>query len=292
MIRKSKAASPNRDLTEQESFAITRRIRTAVDKVWDLLLEAHDRKAWKALRYPSWEAYIKAEFQMGRAHAYRLLDQGRVIRAIEEATGNLSPSGDISEAVARDIKPDLVAVTAEIRTRVEQGEEPQKVATDVIAEKRAAKDKAKAEKQAEHARQRDKARAALPDAVKQHQAAREEAASKARVEKSKPSPDAEGGIADLEETVLLLETEITGLKAENAKFADMWVQYRQGGFEAVIAGKDEEIRSLNARLIQESEDKAGWMKRAKTWQKRATDLGWSNDVVIPIDQSQDEVIPL
>ncbi|MES0162445.1 MULTISPECIES: hypothetical protein [unclassified Mesorhizobium] len=101
-------------------------------------------------------------------------------------------------------------------------------------------------------------------------------------------------MSELEDLVRGLEADNAALKAENAKFADMWVQYQQGGFEAVIAGKDEEIRTLNARLIQESEDKAGWMKRAKGWQKRATDLGWSGDVVIPLDpqSSDDEVISL
>ncbi|RWC57741.1 MAG: hypothetical protein EOS54_04370 [Mesorhizobium sp.] len=286
---------PNRDLTVNEAFALTKRIRTAVDKVWSLLLEAHDRKAWRALKYPSWEAYIKAEFQIGRAHAYRLLDQGRVIRAIEEATGNLSPSGDISEAAARDIKDDLPSVTEEIKARVEQGEVPQKAATDVIAAKRAQKDRTKADKkaqQAEHDRQRNEARAKLPDAVKQSEVVREAAIAAAKA--SKPDcglTDAER-VAELEEHARIVEAENAELKVENAKFGDMWVQYQKGGFDAVIAGKDEEIRSLNARLIQESEDKAGWMNRARAWQKRALDLGWSSDVVIPIDQQSDEVIRL
>ncbi|MER9028200.1 hypothetical protein [Mesorhizobium sp. M0674] len=288
MIRKTAAGVVTRDLTANEAFAITKRIRAAVDRVWSLLLEAHDRKAWKALKYPTWEAYIKAEFQIGRAHAYRLLDQGRVISAIEEATGNLSPTGDISERDARAIKGDLPAVVQEIKARVELGEKPQKVATDVIAEKRAAKDKTKAE----HDRQRDRSRAALPDAVKQHVTARDEAVAKAKADGS--NVETVDRVSELEELVRGLEADNAALKAENAKFADMWVQYQQGGFEAVIAGKDEEIRTLNARLIQESEDKAGWMKRAKGWQKRATDLGWSGDVVIPLDpqSSDDEVISL
>lgn len=288
MIRKTAAALATRDLTANEAFAITKRIRAAVDRVWSLLLEAHDRKAWKALKYPTWEAYIKAEFQIGRAHAYRLLDQGRVISAIEEATGNLSPTGDISERDARDIKGDLPAVVQEIKARVELGEKPQKAATDVIAEKRAAKDKTKAE----HDRQRDTSRAALPDAVKQHVTARDEAVAKAKA--AGANVETVDRVSELEEQVRGLEADNVALKAENAKFADMWVQYQQGGFEAVIAGKDEEIRTLNARLIQESEDKAGWMKRAKGWQKRATDLGWSSDVVIPVDpqSSNDEVISL
>ncbi|MES0040034.1 hypothetical protein [Mesorhizobium sp. M0091] len=280
------AVAAGRSLTEREAVALTGRIRKAVDSAWALLLEAQEREAWKALKYASWEAYVRAEFSLSRSRSYQLLDQGRVIAAIAEATGDLSTSVDISEAVARDIKADLPSVTADIKTRVQQGEAPQKAATDVIAEKRAAKEKAKAE----HARQREQSRAALPDAVKQHVTTREVAKTKA----DGSNVETVDRVSELEELVRGLEADNASLKAENAKFADMWVQYQQGGFEAVIAGKDEEIRTLNARLIQESEDKAGWMKRAKGWQKRATDLGWSGDVVIPLDprSSDDEVISL
>ena len=38
----------------------------AVDGLWDLLLKAHDRQAWKALGHKSWAAYVEAEFDMGR----------------------------------------------------------------------------------------------------------------------------------------------------------------------------------------------------------------------------------
>ncbi|ESX32877.1 hypothetical protein NKH47_17870 [Mesorhizobium sp. M1060] len=282
------AVAPGRSLTEREAVALTGRIRKAVDSAWALLLEAQEREAWKALKYASWEAYVRAEFSLSRSRSYQLLDQGRVIAAIAEATGDLSTSVHISEAVARDIKADLSSVTADIKTRVQQGEAPQKAATDVIAEKRAAKEKVKAE----HDRQRDRSHAALPDAVKQHVTARHDAVAKAKADGS--NVETVDRVSELEELVRGLEADNAALKAENAKFADMWVQYQQGGFEAVIAGKDEEIRTLNARLIQESEDKAGWMKRAKGWQKRATDLGWSGDVVIPLDpqSSDDEVISL
>ncbi len=287
MIRKKTAAPTTRDLSVNEAVALTHRIRLAVDKVWALLLEAHDRKAWKALKYPTWEAYIKAEFQIGRAHAYRLLDQGRVISAIEEATGNLSPVGDISERDARDVKDQLPAVTQEIKARVEHGEEPQKAATDVIAETRAAKDKAKAEKQsrqAEFDRQRDEARAKLPDAVKQAEAAKEAAIAAKTTPASPGLSDAER-IAELEETVRILEGDIEKLKAENAKFSDMWVLYQKGGFEAVIAAKDEQIRVLNTRVSTESADKASWAKSAGYWKEQAQKLGFSNDVVIPLNDS-------
>ncbi|ESZ17553.1 hypothetical protein NKI32_19870 [Mesorhizobium sp. M0761] len=284
MIRKTaKTAPATRSLTEREAAALTVRIRKAVDNVWALLLEAQEREAWKALRYATWEAYVKAEFAMSRRNSYRLLDLGRVVREIEDFVPH---AAQITQRDAAAIKDDLPAVKAEIVARIDRGAEPAKAATDVIAEKRAAKDKAKVE----HDRQREQSRAALPDAVKQHVTTRGVAKTKA----DGSNVETVDRVSELEERVRGLEADNASLKAENAKFADMWVQYQQGGFEAVIAGKDEEIRTLNARLIQESEDKAGWMKRAKGWQKRATDLGWSGDVVIPLDprSSDDEVISL
>lgn len=41
----------------------------------------------ETLGYSSWEAYVKAEFDISRQYSYRLIDQGRVIREIEEAAG-------------------------------------------------------------------------------------------------------------------------------------------------------------------------------------------------------------
>ncbi|TGT36198.1 hypothetical protein [Mesorhizobium sp. M8A.F.Ca.ET.165.01.1.1] len=279
-------------LTKAQATALTKRIRQHIDNAWSDITKAYEGKAWKALGYGSWEAYVRAEFDISRQRSYQLIDQGKVITAIAEATGqSVQRVGQIPARDVGAVKDDLPAVQAEISSRVAQGNEPAKAATDVIAEKRAAKDKAKTDRaagQAEHDRQRDAARAALPDAVKEHVKIRDEAIAQA-----KASDAADGVAADLEEQVRGLEEENAKLKAENSKFADMWVQWQKGGFEAVIAGKDEEIRVLTSRLTQESADKAGWLKRAKAWQKRAIELGWSSDIVIPLDQQpSDEVIPL
>jgi hypothetical protein len=106
-------------MTEEEARQLTDEIKGAAEKIWALLLTAHERKAWTALGYVTWEAYIKAEFDMGRAHSYRLIDQGRVIREIGAAAG-LSPMGDItlSEREARDIKPHLEDVVARVQERI------------------------------------------------------------------------------------------------------------------------------------------------------------------------------
>lgn len=101
-------------LDRDEAERLTQRIREAAEQTWRLLEEAHDRRAWAALDYETWADYVGTEFGMGRAHAYRLLDQGRVIRAIEEASG-VSPMGDISEREARDLKSHLNLVTERIR---------------------------------------------------------------------------------------------------------------------------------------------------------------------------------
>jgi hypothetical protein len=122
-------------MTEAEARVLTDRIKRTAEDLWRLLLEAHERKAWVALGYASWRHYALNEFAMGQSHAYRLLDQGRVIRALEEAAG--SPLGEIvTERVARDVKPQLDAVAEEIETRVSAGEEPIGTVTDVISKAR------------------------------------------------------------------------------------------------------------------------------------------------------------
>lgn len=132
------AAAP---LTHREAMDLTGRIKTAANNLWQLLLEAHERKAWKALSYPTWEAYVKAEFDMSRSNAYRLLDQGRVTRAIEEAGGNVPHAGQITQRDVDAIKPVLPEVAEEIRNRVEQGADPVETTYEVIEAKRAERKK-------------------------------------------------------------------------------------------------------------------------------------------------------
>lgn len=127
--------------TPDEARSLTDEIRGAAERVWSLLVEAHDRRAWAALGYSSWRDYAMAEFGMSQSHAYRLLDQGRVVSAIEEATG--SPMGELSERSARDIKPRLQAVTDTIKDRIaeeavaEAPERVKEIVREVIAETRA-----------------------------------------------------------------------------------------------------------------------------------------------------------
>lgn len=107
-------------LTEVEARQLTDDIKETAEQLWKLLLRAYEGKAWKVLGYVSWEAYVKTEFDMGRSHSYRILDQGKVILALQEAasvnlgTREVSPLGDISERDARDIKPVLPQVQCRV----------------------------------------------------------------------------------------------------------------------------------------------------------------------------------
>jgi uncharacterized membrane protein YgaE (UPF0421/DUF939 family) len=275
-------------MEKADATALTQRIRTAVHGLGKMLLEAHDHKAWKALGYKTWSAYVEGEFDMGRAHSYRLLDHGRVIKAIEDATGKVSPMGDISERTARELKDDLPAATAEIAARSEQGEEPAQSAKEIAAERKAAKVKAVAEKkerQAELDRQRDEHRAKLPDTVKQAQTAKEVAIETRKAKPEEGLSDADR-IEELEEAVKGLEDENAALRAENKLYGDMKVQWEAGDYEAVIAGKDEEIRVLESRLFRESADKASCARSAEYWKEQAKKLGWSNKATINIETGE------
>ncbi len=71
---------------------------------------------------------------MSQSYAYRLLDQGRIIRELEAAAN--SPVGEISERVIRDIKPHVARVTAEISERIADGEMPKDAVQATLADVR------------------------------------------------------------------------------------------------------------------------------------------------------------
>lgn len=86
------------------------------------------------------------------------------------------------------------------------------------------------------------------------------------------------------EYIASLETENSDVKRRLATFDDMAVQYEQGGFEKVIAGKNEEIRVLETRLYSTNADMISWKKKA-AWEAKeklrykheAESRGYSDD---------------
>lgn len=125
----------NVEITQAQARVLTDKIRSAADKLWSLLLEAHDGKAWKAMGYATWEAYIGAEFDMSLRQSYNLLDQGRITRAIEDAAG-VQHVAQITHRDAQAIKPAIKEVSAEIKAKVEAGADPVQTTYEVIEAKR------------------------------------------------------------------------------------------------------------------------------------------------------------
>lgn len=125
-------------LDEAEARALTERIKAATRDVCFLLLEAHERRAWCAMGYHTWERYVGAEFGLSRSRSYELLDQGRVLRAIK-AAARVRETPNISAYAAGQIKFRLSQVTETIRARTARvSDRPvMAVIADVVSEARA-----------------------------------------------------------------------------------------------------------------------------------------------------------
>jgi hypothetical protein len=107
---------PTQALSRTEAAALTRRIRSTCQPVCLLMLEAHERKAWVALGYRSWGQYVRREFELSRRRSYELVDQGRVVRLVQEVSG-MSGVPAISAYAALQIKPHLNEVARAIGLR-------------------------------------------------------------------------------------------------------------------------------------------------------------------------------
>jgi hypothetical protein len=64
---------------------LTDNIKQLGGEIGEMLLEAHDSEAWRALDYKSWKAYCEAEFDFSRQRGYQLIRQAKVNRALAEA---------------------------------------------------------------------------------------------------------------------------------------------------------------------------------------------------------------
>lgn len=86
-----------RQLDRAEAKRLTARIREHVETVWELIRQAYESKAWKALGYPNWAAYCDGEFSSNRIRLPQserrevvtsLHNYGMSQRAIAAATGS------------------------------------------------------------------------------------------------------------------------------------------------------------------------------------------------------------
>jgi hypothetical protein len=134
------SGTPN-PLSITEARDLTDRINATAGELCLLLVEAHDREAWRVLGYTSWREYATAELQVSQARAYQILDHGRITLALagavaDEGDGDFSTKVEITERAAREIKPILPEVVEEVKARVSKGADPVKAVRDVVQEAR------------------------------------------------------------------------------------------------------------------------------------------------------------
>ena len=136
----------DKSLGPEEARSLTDRIKARSEELWHLLLEAYEGGAHTALGYSSWGAYFEDEFGGSSRHGYRLLDAGRVAKAIESSdravthriptefeARELAPIAKQDPEEAAELWGDVVeearqtgeGVTAEkVRARVQERKEP------------------------------------------------------------------------------------------------------------------------------------------------------------------------
>lgn len=274
----------SRDLTTKEANSLTecestieRGLSTFVE-VGRALMEIRDAKLYRA-SHKTFEHYCDDRWKFTRQRAYQLIDQARVVKAVADASGaDLSNAFDISARDTAALKGELPTVTAEIKDRVERGEDAAKATADVIAEHRA--DRAFRGKKPDPALEafHQSARESLPQAIKEHEAAKAN-------RRSGGGQTAAPEVDERDARIAALEGENGDLKSKIKLFDDMRLQYERGGFEQVIADKDEEIRVLKTRVSAESREKVKNLNAIEWWKKKAIELGYSRDKIIPLDEA-------
>ena len=121
-------------LSRVEARQVTEAIRATSELLYVLLARAHAGKAWRALGYRSFEQYVRAEFDMSRSRAYQILDQARVIEALEAVLPEASAPLALSESVTRDLKTLLPQVVAAIEQHIAEPTAHGKNIEDLIEE--------------------------------------------------------------------------------------------------------------------------------------------------------------
>jgi hypothetical protein len=123
-------------MSEAAARKLTERIRRSIDGLHAMMLQAYESQAHIALGYERWEDYVKGEFSMTRSESYRLINQGRVIKAISTA-GGMSHARDIAGSIsiraAEVLKHDLTLAATEVVAAIEAGMEPQEAVREAVS---------------------------------------------------------------------------------------------------------------------------------------------------------------
>lgn len=105
-------------------------INTKLEEVSEMLLQAKQRGADRALGYANWEEYIRTEFHMSRSRSYQLIDKARIMLELERAIDGETDEITMPHLTTTEIgvvKDDLQEVVTEIQERTKDAE-PEDVA--------------------------------------------------------------------------------------------------------------------------------------------------------------------
>ncbi len=75
--------APPTEMGRIEAEAVTQAIKDNFDSLGAMLIQARDRKAYKALGYRTFEGYCKTEFGKSSSNAYRLIEDAKVVAQLE-----------------------------------------------------------------------------------------------------------------------------------------------------------------------------------------------------------------
>jgi hypothetical protein len=71
------------EMGREEAESITQAIKDNFDSLGSMLIQARDKKAYKALGYRSFESYCKTEFGKSITSAYRLIEDAKIVAQLE-----------------------------------------------------------------------------------------------------------------------------------------------------------------------------------------------------------------
>lgn len=92
-------------LTAAGARALTDEVKRDTEALWLKIGRLYEEDAHVLLDYPSWDAYLEAEFNIKRARAYQLVAAFRVNEIVQSTSGGLPEQTTLTERTARIAAP-------------------------------------------------------------------------------------------------------------------------------------------------------------------------------------------
>lgn len=92
-------------LTAAGARALTDEVKRDTEALWLKIGRLYEEDAHVLLDYPSWDAYLEAEFNIKRTRAYQLVAAFHVNEIVQSTSGGLSEQATLTERTARIVAP-------------------------------------------------------------------------------------------------------------------------------------------------------------------------------------------